>query len=586
MFVIDPDGPEGAATVDGMDLPPTLTVVTGNGRHLYFFAPEGVEIRNRARVAPGLDVRGDGGYVIAPPSVHESGRVYAWVDQDAEIAEAPEWLVELVRVREFPAPARSDIPRNKFLGNVTPYARAALDAEVRNVLDAQRGVQNDTLNRAAFALGQLVASGALPESEVCSALMGAWDALEPGNGPGMAAGERTMRSGLESGMRYPREVPERPEKQEPRRARVTAQLGTRQPEEAPDDPDTVLEVARAAVNPSPNGWKRLTAAELLTMTFDPIRWAVPGLLPEGLCVFGGRPKARKSWLMLQMAIARATGGMFLGQELEPSPVVYFALEDGPRRLADRLRALECPTNVVGLIFQTGMPPIGRGGVEYVSEIVESSGAGLVVVDTISRALDRGVGRGVDQDKNADMTSVLNPLQRFALEWGLALVVVDHLRKTGIQTERNPVEEVMGSTAKVGVSDTIWGLYRKKGEHRGQLSIVGRDVEERDLVVEFQPTPAAWQMVGDAEDVSRSEVQQRYLDALRSLGPSDASMVARHLAVSSQSAGDVLRRLVDGGRARVTREHAGKAGRPRYVYSIREGSDEAWSGSWWSEPDER
>jgi hypothetical protein len=229
MFVIDPDGPEGAATVEGMDLPPTLAVVTGNGRHLYFFAPEGVEIRNRARVAPGLDVRGDGGYVIAPPSVHASGAVYEWVDQEAEIAEAPEWLVELVRVREpvstLARPAQI-IPKS-FPGEVTPYARAALDAEVRNVLDAPRGTQNDTLNRAAFALGQFVASGALPESEVCSTLMGAWDALEPGNGPGMAAGERTMRSGLESGMRYPREVPEH-------RTRREAPVGTPHSTEEPN----------------------------------------------------------------------------------------------------------------------------------------------------------------------------------------------------------------------------------------------------------------------------------------------------------------------------------------------------------------
>jgi hypothetical protein len=75
-------------------LPPTVEAITARGRHLYFEWP-GRMVRNSAgKVGPGLDVRGAGGYVLAPPSVHPSGRRYAWsVDSIDTPAAAPEWLL-------------------------------------------------------------------------------------------------------------------------------------------------------------------------------------------------------------------------------------------------------------------------------------------------------------------------------------------------------------------------------------------------------------------------------------------------------------------------------------------------------------
>jgi uncharacterized protein YdaU (DUF1376 family) len=72
----------------------TLMSITGNGRHLLFQHP-GQPIKNSAStVAPGLDVRGEGGYIVAPPSVHFTGKQYRWQDPAEPIAELPEWLLE------------------------------------------------------------------------------------------------------------------------------------------------------------------------------------------------------------------------------------------------------------------------------------------------------------------------------------------------------------------------------------------------------------------------------------------------------------------------------------------------------------
>jgi putative DNA primase/helicase len=74
IIVLDVDGEDGEASLAALErahgpIPETAIVLTGKGRHLYFSHP-GVPVPNRVRVAPGLDVRGDGGYVVAPPSAH------------------------------------------------------------------------------------------------------------------------------------------------------------------------------------------------------------------------------------------------------------------------------------------------------------------------------------------------------------------------------------------------------------------------------------------------------------------------------------------------------------------------------------
>jgi hypothetical protein len=104
IWVLDVDGDEGEATLRELEkqygvLPLTVEVITGKGRHLYWRWPVGRVIRNiQSRAAlPGIDVRGDGGYVLAPPSIHPSGRVYAWsVDSGDCFEDAPDWLIDIV----------------------------------------------------------------------------------------------------------------------------------------------------------------------------------------------------------------------------------------------------------------------------------------------------------------------------------------------------------------------------------------------------------------------------------------------------------------------------------------------------------
>ena len=96
LVVVDVDGPEGqeafTARCDGV-LPYTPTVKTGKGLHLYFNHPGG-QVTNRVGLLSKVDLRGDGGFVVMPPSVHENGTTYEWVvSPDAErLAELPPWV--------------------------------------------------------------------------------------------------------------------------------------------------------------------------------------------------------------------------------------------------------------------------------------------------------------------------------------------------------------------------------------------------------------------------------------------------------------------------------------------------------------
>jgi hypothetical protein len=184
-------------------LPPTRNVITGSGgRHLWFKYTEPMQC-SAGRVAPQIDVRGDLGYCVSPPSIHENGRRYEWLtDPATPVAIAPEWLVALTRKKPpISERARAQTPRSSYFG---AYGAAALSAEVAALAAAAPGTRNDALNRAAFVLFQLVAGGELDEGVVHDQLVQAChvNGLVADDGPRSI--EKTIASGAQAGMQHPR----------------------------------------------------------------------------------------------------------------------------------------------------------------------------------------------------------------------------------------------------------------------------------------------------------------------------------------------------------------------------------------------
>jgi Bifunctional DNA primase/polymerase, N-terminal len=195
--VIDLDGEAAvdalALARDGRERIRGPIVATAKGFR-YFVQPTG--LGNRAGVLPGVDFRGAGGYVAAPPSLHPSSERYRWIIQD-ELGPDPSWLIELIGPRR-----ERTVNSSKDLTVSSAYGQAALRRELERLAQAQNGTRNDQLNKAAFSLGQLIASGALEEDQTAAALIQAGQDL----GLGLNECERTVASGLRAGMEQPREL--------------------------------------------------------------------------------------------------------------------------------------------------------------------------------------------------------------------------------------------------------------------------------------------------------------------------------------------------------------------------------------------
>lgn len=217
-FVIDADTPEGHGK-DGVGTlrrwfteqgarPQTIEAATpSGGLHLYYRWPDGLNIRNsESKLALGIDVRGEGGMVLAPPTVKPlTGGAYRWQRTPGlfELADCPEWLLDKIRAAQAPklSERAAHVPSMQIApGGATAWAAKALQDEIAKVLAAPEGQRNATLNAAAFNLGQIMAGGGLDETNVRASLNTAAEAI----GLGRSEIDATIRSGFNAGAAKPR----------------------------------------------------------------------------------------------------------------------------------------------------------------------------------------------------------------------------------------------------------------------------------------------------------------------------------------------------------------------------------------------
>lgn len=184
-------------------LPATIEALSPSGsRHLYFRYPAGRNIRNSAgKIAPGIDVRGDGGMVLAAPSIKPGkSKPYTWTNPPGlfALADCPEWLLRLC---EKPDPKQAGgLDFNIDTGQASAWANAAIAGELARLFSATTGDRNETLNKAAFALGQIAGGGNADPEDMRRRLIGAGLSI----GLDQVEVEDTVASGLEAGLQSPR----------------------------------------------------------------------------------------------------------------------------------------------------------------------------------------------------------------------------------------------------------------------------------------------------------------------------------------------------------------------------------------------
>lgn len=487
LVAVDIDIRPGHTGMDWLDenryaLPETRTHKTrSGGLHLIFLAPEDVEIRNSAsRLAPGVDVRGEGGYIILPPSPG-----YAVADE-SEPAEMPRWLIRACMPPEpqqagQPAPA----PRQATRHGGTAYGLKALDEECNAIGRAPFGRQEPTLNEAALKVGALIAGGELEEGPALAELLAAARSIasEPGREPWTPAEiEKKVRRAVSDGKARPRQAP----------PRAAPWESAAQPPPPLDDPgywdavDAALDDGEPDMAPDAAQPRTADRTALPLVYFDAIersldvRDFVQGLLVEqSSAVLYGESNSGKTFFATALALCVAAGVPFFGRRVEQGGVLYLALEGGQgfrNRIAawrERYDALTAPVHFVAVPSQVNLLHPDADTPRVIAAAIEAAahmGAPikLIVVDTLARAMAGG-----NENAPEDMGALVMNMDRIREATGATVLFIHHSGKDAAKGAR-------GHSSLRAAIDTEIEVEASEGPVRRATVVKQRDMRKGDV----------------------------------------------------------------------------------------------------------
>jgi len=210
-----------------------------------------------------------------------------------------------------------------------------------------------------------------------------------------------------------------------------------------------------------NGIESFTAADLEKEILpDPV-WVVPGVIPEGLSILGGKPKKGKSILALNVALSVASGCKALGsvEITEPRNVLYLSLEDKKKRLKTRISA------IVGhegwsenISFYTAFPRMGNGGIQALEREIKNHNAKFVVIDTLAKF--RPVSGKEIRNMYLDDYSYMSEIRELASKTGCSILVIHHLRKSSAADSGDIFDCFSGSNGITGSVDCMLVLRKE------------------------------------------------------------------------------------------------------------------------------
>jgi nucleotide-binding universal stress UspA family protein len=234
-----------------------------------------------------------------------------------------------------------------------------------------------------------------------------------------------------------------------------------------------------------------TAADLMNADFPEPKWAVPGLVAEGLLV--GAPKFGKSWLCLGLAVAVSSGGRALGKiAVEQGAVLYAALEDPPRRLQNRINMVLGDSPVPDDLHVITMLPRLPVVADFLAGWLDvHQNARLVIVDVLRKVRPLSDGKGNAYNEDYDTLALLKDL---ADKYGVAVVVVHHTRK--MTDDADVLNEVSGSTGLTGAADAILIAKRARNTADAVLHLTGRDVTEREFGMKWDAGNCMWTLLDE------------------------------------------------------------------------------------------
>lgn len=517
-----------AAGLDPDDFPTVITpgkVKDGHrtpGRHRYVTDVRGTLGNAEGQLRPlGINVRGNG-HAMLPPSPHPDGGFYEWgdhrtiYDYSDGVPACPAFVYDLIAKPKHEPASRSNGASTSDT-RTRKYCMAAFDNAKQRLATEPHGSRNNALNDAAVGLAALAHHGVFNEDMARAALKAACTDNGLIGEDGYDAFLATFASGWKYGLTNPQELPEQEERYRPKK------------------PDT----------PKPQNTEGMRGDALDNQTFEPLEWLIDGVLPIGATLIAGKAKIGKSWLVMDMGLAVASGTHAFGKiKAKKADVLYLALEDGPRRLHSRQRKLMgTATAPAGIEYFCVWPGIDDGLFAALETYLDTHPAcRLVIVDTLGRVRGKPDGKnGAFQQDYSDISM----FQKFAMARRIALLIVHHARKQGSD---DVMDQVSGTTAVQAAVDTLMVLTRKRGQTAGQLTISGKDIEEEgEYALEFDKMTGRWNWLGEAAQVKKDTEQQKVFELLQAsddpLGP---KFIADELEISIHTVKSALKRLKKNG----------------------------------------
>lgn len=467
-------------------LPKTAKARTANGgTHLFFRHVDG--IRNRAAIADGVDSRGTGGYVCAPGSIMADGRRYEWVDWEhdtmPEFADAPTWLVDMLKSKPAPASSATYTGTTQATGSNPAYVDRAVNAELEQLASTPQGGRNAALNDASFTLGRLVGGGHISESEARSSLESIAQQW-----PNFPKSRGTIARGLKDGMAQPREVPLPDHANDNTRYvdpapmiqksldKKSAPVSLPPSQPAAQQSDTASEPANIDQPPQPRARFDLT-------WFDDIEEGKPKeefikkvLGEREFTTVSGLPGTGKSVIVTDMACHVAKGMDWHGRKVRQGLVIYVAAER--KKLTERRMMAfrkkhdvhDVPLLVIGgrLDFTKDLKD-ARDLIAAVKEAETATNMTCVwiIVDTLTRVFGAG-----DQNASKDMSRFVQACDEILAETSAHVTAIHHSAWSG--------ERGKGAIDLDGAVDASFMVKKEHGKYK--LICDGtNDGEEGDIL---------------------------------------------------------------------------------------------------------
>lgn len=427
IVVLDADGSDArkeALQSGGLDTTPAVWTGKPGGAHYHLQHP-GYPVRNFARRLPGLDFRGDGGYVLLPPSRHAQGADYRWVEGTAQLrpAEVPAWLHDLLRAGPSSSPSSSE-------SDHTPLDPAGLLAGI------PEGARDDTLYRWACKLR----NDDVPQGYAELLLRQAARLCRPPFDEAIAV-EKIQRA-------YRAFTPT---------PRLDAWPGDT------DDDGDLFNDADAAREP----WQVYDAATFLARELPVAEWRVASFVRDQAIVWTfGAPGTIKTYIATDAALAIATGGLFLEQFVTHQGKVLIIQEDTLEADYQQvyLRPLIAargvdPASLADWLFIAPQAGMRLDDGERLRELIawlEANRPALVVLDAFY-LLHAGEGYG------KEMRRLVNVLRQLRSRMGTCIWIIDHDRKGGEGRDKdNPIDRLIGGREKSGGCDAVIEVLPVKG----------------------------------------------------------------------------------------------------------------------------